>query len=299
MPTPPAVVTPGNLYVDLATLTLWLGVDPSVEPAGAVLISDIIETTQEIVDAIATSEAYTDVQVATKANLVHTHLAANITDFNAAVLAVIASSPVAGIPIGLIAQYSGSIANIGVGDYANWHLCDGLAGTPDLRDKFVIGAGFVAVGTVNPSATAATTAAGAFTPVIQATTLTAAQMPAHVHGVNLSDSISGTTSSAGTHGHTVDVSHNTGVFAIGGGGPPSANSDNTGASILYSTSSAGAHTHTWSATASIVGNTASAGSGGSHTHIANAVPSHSHTISSTNLKNAIPWYAVAFIMKVS
>lgn len=293
MPTPPAVVTPGNLYVDLATLTLWLGVDTSVEPAGAVLISDIVETTQEIVDAIATSEAYTDVQVATKANLVHTHLAANITDFTAAVLAVIASSPVAGIPIGLIAQYSGSIANIGVGDYANWHLCDGLAGTPDLRDKFVIGAGFVAVGTVNPSTSAATTAAGAHTPVIQATTLTAAQMPAHVHSVNLSDSINGTTSANGTHSHLVRA-----AFIATSFGADFSSASNTVANGP-ATDTEGNHTHTWSATVTIAGNTASAGSGGSHGHTANAVPDHSHTISSTNLKNAIPWYAVAFIMKVS
>jgi len=38
---------------------------------------------------------------------------------------------------GLIAIWSGAIADIPAG----WHLCDGNDGTPDLRDRFVYGAG--------------------------------------------------------------------------------------------------------------------------------------------------------------
>lgn len=41
------------------------------------------------------------------------------------------------IPSGLIAIWSGSSANIPTG----WALCDGSNGTPDLRDRFVLGAG--------------------------------------------------------------------------------------------------------------------------------------------------------------
>ena len=43
-PTPPAPgsTTPGDLYVDLQSRTMWLGVDPAVDPAEAVLISDMI-----------------------------------------------------------------------------------------------------------------------------------------------------------------------------------------------------------------------------------------------------------------
>lgn len=40
---------------------------------------------------------------------------------------------------GLIAIWSGAIADIPAG----WHLCDGNDGTPDLRDRFVIGAGAI------------------------------------------------------------------------------------------------------------------------------------------------------------
>jgi microcystin-dependent protein len=41
------------------------------------------------------------------------------------------------VPIGAIFIWSGTIATIPVG----WVLCDGTKGTPDLRDKFVMGAG--------------------------------------------------------------------------------------------------------------------------------------------------------------
>lgn len=42
----------------------------------------------------------------------------------------------ASIPAGLIVMWSGLLANIPSG----WALCDGTAGTPDLRDRFVRGA---------------------------------------------------------------------------------------------------------------------------------------------------------------
>jgi len=41
------------------------------------------------------------------------------------------------IPKGIIILWSGAIVDIPAG----WHLCDGTAGTPELRDRFVIAAG--------------------------------------------------------------------------------------------------------------------------------------------------------------
>ena len=41
------------------------------------------------------------------------------------------------IPRGIICCWTGSVANIPLG----WGLCDGTAGTPDLQDRFIIGAG--------------------------------------------------------------------------------------------------------------------------------------------------------------
>jgi hypothetical protein len=41
------------------------------------------------------------------------------------------------IPTGVISLWYGSIGSVPTG----WYLCDGANGTPDLRDKFVVGAG--------------------------------------------------------------------------------------------------------------------------------------------------------------
>lgn len=75
------------------------------------------------------------------------------------------------VPDGAIVMWSGLLANIPAG----WHLCDGTSGTPDLRDKFILGtpAG------VNPGDTG-----GA-----HSVALSTANLPAHTHG------------SAGNHAH--------------------------------------------------------------------------------------------------
>lgn len=41
------------------------------------------------------------------------------------------------VPIGIITAWSGAIVDIPDG----WVLCDGNSGTPDLRNRFVVGAG--------------------------------------------------------------------------------------------------------------------------------------------------------------
>lgn len=56
------------------------------------------------------------------------------------------------VATGIIAIWSGSTASIPTG----WQICDGTNGTPDLRDKFVVGAGTTyAVGATGGSATQA------------------------------------------------------------------------------------------------------------------------------------------------
>jgi hypothetical protein len=55
------------------------------------------------------------------------------------------------VPIGLIAIWSGSSATIPTG----WLLCNGSSGTPDLRNRFIVGAGSTyAVGATGGSADA-------------------------------------------------------------------------------------------------------------------------------------------------
>lgn len=69
------------------------------------------------------------------------------------------------IPTGVIVMWSGSIASIPPG----WALCNGANGTPNLQDKFIVGAG----SGYNPNDTG-----GA-----NSITLTEAQMPTHNHAV--------------------------------------------------------------------------------------------------------------------
>lgn len=52
---------------------------------------------------------------------------------------------------GMIMLWNGAVVDIPSG----WHLCDGTVGTPDLRNKFVIGAGLA----YNPDDTALTNVA--------------------------------------------------------------------------------------------------------------------------------------------
>ena len=69
------------------------------------------------------------------------------------------------IPQGVIVMWSGSITNIPSG----WALCDGTNGTPDLRNRFIVGAGDeYNMGAVGGSKEVA---------------LTIAQMPRHDHEV--------------------------------------------------------------------------------------------------------------------
>lgn len=76
------------------------------------------------------------------------------------------------LPQGIIMMWSGTIASIP----ANFKLCDGANGTPDLRDKFIVGAGLGYV----PGATGGSTT-HTHVVTVQNTTLTINQMPSHKH----------------------------------------------------------------------------------------------------------------------
>lgn len=146
-----------------------------------------------------------------------------------------ASSGPGVIPPGGIIMWSGSVANIPAG----WALCNGANGTPNLRDRFIVGAGGgYAVGATGGAATVA---------------LTWSQMPAHSH------SFSGTTSAGGSHQH--EIPHMAGIAPWGATGNVSSNRYlRTDGGTLNNTLTApvGDHIHTFS------GTTSSAGSGSAH-----------------------------------
>ena len=96
------------------------------------------------------------------------------------------------IPTGGIIMWSGSIGSIPSG----WALCDGTSGTPDLRDRFVIGAhSTLAPGSVGGSSSHSHTQANALN---------------HTHQVgSISDDVSGT---VGTAVEVATVSPGTGTL---------------------------------------------------------------------------------------
>jgi microcystin-dependent protein len=162
------------------------------------------------------------------------------------------------LPIGVIVMWSGSIASIPTG----WVLCDGTNGTPNLRDRFIVGAGNTySVATTGGSANAT--------------------IPSHSHTF----SGSGNTSTAGNHSHQVKtkyeddstirpVSNARGGMAAAhyAGSAYYRYDDLTGAYMLASN---GDHSHS----VSISGSTSSTGD------------------SATNA-NLPPYYALAYIMKL-
>jgi microcystin-dependent protein len=95
-----------------------------------------------------------------------------------------------GIPSGAIILWSGSIATIPSG----WLLCNGSSGTPDLRDRFIVGAG-------STYAVAATGGSANATLVSHTHTATSTVTdPGHVHLSNAVGLLSPTINWVGTGG---------------------------------------------------------------------------------------------------
>ena len=92
------------------------------------------------------------------------------------------------VPVGGIIMWNGSIAEAEA--LSNWAICDGANGTPDLRDKFVMGVG--------SSSNASTAIKGeqAGNNTIQ---LTEAQMPSHNHDITDPGHNHGITDNGHTH----------------------------------------------------------------------------------------------------
>lgn len=141
------------------------------------------------------------------------------------------------IPSGIISLWYGTIASIPSG----WALCDGTNGTPDLRDKFIVGA------KQDDSGVAKTNVTGSLTQSGGSVNISEANLPPHLHD-------KGTLTIENESGHIHLNGTAQGSGGGGGGGPPYAGS--TGSS---STGSGSAHKH------DLTGSTGSTGSGTAYT----------------------------------
>ena len=120
---------------------------------------------------------------------------------------IIGTQPATGatIPAGLISMWSGSIGSIPSG----WYLCDGSNGTPNLTDKFIIGAG----------STYAVNGTGG----VSSVTLTTSNMPAHTHAATVTDP---------GHSHTLSISGGSSITGLGGSGASGWQGSNTGVTYV-------------------------------------------------------------------
>ena len=163
----------------------------------------------------------------------------------------------ASLPAGVIVAWSGSQASIPSG----WVLCNGSNSTPDLRNRFIVGAG--SGSNYTPGNTGGS----------DSVTLTTAQMPSHTH--------SDGTLSASQISLTGDITKISECYNVAGGATGVFTKKNTGNSPVTGSASnsptAGvdfdaSHSHP------VSGNTGSNGSGNSH-------------------ENRPPYYALCWIMK--
>lgn len=179
-------------------------------------------------------------------------------------------------PVGGIVMWSGSIATIPTG----WTLCNGVTvprsdgtGTvtpPDLRNRFIVGAG-------DSYAVAATGGANTVT-------LTTNEIPSHNHSLSLSGSIG----AAGAHNHSVNDPGHAHTVAL-----PSSDRTGAGSGAILGPA----------VTTTYPGTTAS-GTGiylsgvGDHSHSLSLSGSIGSVGSGAAHENRPPYFALAYIMKV-
>lgn len=218
-------------------------------------------------------------QVMSNFNYLSTQVNANVvatitSQINATVPALIAAAVLTALPVGTVVDWSGSVASIP----SPWQLCDGTNSTPNLKDKFLVGAGSAyAVGATGgqTSVTPTITVAG--------TSLSVAQLPSYNLTVTDPGHSHGITDPGHVHGIISGDAIITGTF----GYTPGASLASTMGTIGNQIQSAVTGVTVNNATTGI--SVASGGSGSTHTH----------TASSSVVATLPPYYALAKICKTS
>lgn len=166
-------------------------------------------------------------------------------------------------PPGIIVMWSGTIATIPTG----WALCNGSNGTPDLRDRFIIGA------SVDDSGLAKTTVTGSYTKTGGTKDAVVVQHNHTASGVTDTKTLTGSYSFRSTDGDNKQTVSSSGIISTGAG---VTGYTVNGESVQYASTKF------------------------------NIDASHSHSVSLTINNNGVsgtnqnlpPYYALAFIMKL-
>lgn len=176
-----------------------------------------------------------------------------------------------GVPIGVISMWSGSVGSIPAG----WALCDGTGGTPNLFDRFIIAAGNAydpgdtgGAGNHSHGITVSGSGSHNHSMSVDSHALTLNEIPSHAHGNGVCDNVTGD------------------FFCRGTQAPPSATPNNP---------------QVGSSNGTYEGLTESKGGGAGHSHGLTVAGdgSHTHTGSSGSTSHIPPYYALAYIMKIS
>lgn len=186
-------------------------------------------------------------------------------------------------PTGIIVLWSGASNAIPNG----WALCNGSNGTPDLRNRFVVGAG----SNYNVGATGGQ----------DSVALSVSQMPSHNHSATTNTSVNTVTTTTvnGSGNATTDAAgeHSHGVYGIRGSYSNKVSGFQVGQPENYSdgsyynlTNSAGSHTHTISGLSFTADSTS--------TSTATSSTSIGYKGSSSSHENRPPYYALCYIMKL-
>lgn len=186
------------------------------------------------------------------------------------------------LPTRTILPWAGSVADIPAVWGSNWALCNGQNGTPNLTDKFLIGAG----GTYASGATGGATSY----------TLSIANMPTHNHGVY----DPGHTHAVSDPGHAHSVYDGGHAHSIPGGGWGQAGQDNGGGSFISGGNGYGTWPYGVNGTISSGSNIGiySAGTGISLYGAATGITTNN---AGTGAAFTVipPYYAVCYVMKIS
>ena len=184
------------------------------------------------------------------------------------------------IPSGVICMWSGNTSNIPTG----WALCNGSNGTPDLRNRFIVGAG----STYSPRNTGGS----------KTVSLTSANLPSHNH----SFSVNGTTGSGGSSNPSVKIDLSDAYFGVYDNASSTGGGSGGTTLMLWAREGMNAYSSSGISGSKVVISGGSGNSGSvsipSHTHSFNYSGNTTSAGSGTAHENMPPYYALCFIMKL-